>query len=111
MMDSSKMCFVFAALVLTAIAFSNDVKCEGSSPQIGTNRVSGVPAGPEEGGPRNWQVTGVSSALKLRDQPSTTFTIISRYPTGTILDNLGCLNADGRIWRDVKQLGGVKIPN
>ena len=28
MMDSSKMCFVFAALVLTAIAFSNDVKSE-----------------------------------------------------------------------------------
>lgn len=54
MMDSSKMCFVFAALVLTAIAFSNDVKSEGSSPQIGTNRVSGVPAAPEEGGPRNW---------------------------------------------------------
>jgi hypothetical protein len=67
MMDSSKICFVFAALVLTAIAFSNDVKSEGSSPQIGTNRVSGVPAASEEGGPRNWQIKGVSSAIKFID--------------------------------------------
>lgn len=97
MMDLSKMCFFIAALVLTAIAFLKDVKSEGSSPQICTSRVSGVPTAPEEGGSCNWQVKGVSSALNLRDQPSTTSTIISRYPTVTILDNLGCLNAEGRI--------------
>ena len=97
MMDSSKMCFFIAALVLTAIAFLKDVKSEGTSPQICTNRVSGFPTAPEKGGSCNWQVKGGSSALNLRDQPSTTSTIISRYPTATILDNLGCPNAEGRI--------------
>ena len=72
MMDSSKMCFFIAALVLTAIAFLKDVKSEGSLPQICTNRVSGFPTAPEKGGSCNWQVKGVLSALNWRDQPSTT---------------------------------------
>jgi len=65
-----------------------------------------VPAAPEEGGPRNWQVTGISGTLNLREQPSATAKIIARYAPGTILDNLGCRRADGRIWCDVQRLGG-----
>jgi heat shock protein HslJ len=66
----------------------------------------GVPAAPEDGGPRNWEVTGVSRTLNLREQPSTTARIIATYAPGTILDNLGCQRAEGRIWCDVQQLGG-----
>lgn len=53
-----------------------------------------------------WQVAGVSDALNLRAHPSTTATIIARFRPGTILDNLGCSDADGRVWCDVQPLGG-----
>jgi hypothetical protein len=65
-----------------------------------------VPAAPEDGGPRNWEVAGVSSALNLREQPSTTANIVARYAAGTILHNLGCLRAEDRIWCDVQELRG-----
>lgn len=65
-----------------------------------------IPAAPEDGGPRNWEVVGISGVLNLREQPSTQGTVIVRYKPGTILDNLGCLQAEGRIWCDVQQLGG-----
>jgi hypothetical protein len=65
-----------------------------------------VPVAPEDGGPQNWEVTGVSSALNLREQPATTAKIVTSYPAGTILDNLGCQRAEGRVWCDVQQLGG-----
>jgi len=65
-----------------------------------------VPAAPEYGGPRNWEVTGVLRALNLREQPSTTAKIVARYAPGTILDNLGCRRVADRVWCDVQQLGG-----
>jgi heat shock protein HslJ len=67
---------------------------------------AGLPASPEDGGPRNWEVAGVSGKLNLREQPSTKSKIISKYPVGMILDNLGCRQAEGRTWCDVQQLGG-----
>ena len=66
----------------------------------------GVPAASEDGGPRNWEVTGVSRALNLREQPSIKARMIAKYAPGTILDNLGCLLADSLVWCDVQQLGG-----
>ena len=65
-----------------------------------------VPAAPEDGGPRNWEVTGVSDALNLREQPSTAARTISQYMPGTILHNLGCLRAENRVWCDVQELRG-----
>ncbi len=65
-----------------------------------------VPAAPEAGGPRNWEVSGVSGALNLREQPSATAPILARYRPGTILDNLGCRQVQGKFWCDVQQLGG-----
>jgi hypothetical protein len=66
----------------------------------------GVPAAPEDGGPRHWEVTGVSNALNLREQPSTSAPTIGRYAPGTVLDNLGCQRVEGRVWCDVQELGG-----
>jgi hypothetical protein len=63
-------------------------------------------AAPEDGGPRNWEVTGITSALNLREQPSINARIVGRLISGTILDNLGCQGAEGRIWCDVQPLGG-----
>lgn len=74
--------------------------------QTGEERTLEVPASPEDGGPRNWEVTGVSSALNLREQPSGTATILASYRLGIILDNLGCLRAEDRTWCDVQELGG-----
>jgi heat shock protein HslJ len=65
-----------------------------------------IPAAPEAGGPRNWEVSGVSRALKLREEPSTTAAVLARYRPGTLLDNLGCRQVQGKVWCDVQQLGG-----
>lgn len=62
-----------------------------------------VPTSPEHGGPRNWKVT---VKLNLREQPTVASPIVSKYEPGTILDNLGCQEAAGRVWCDVQQLGG-----
>lgn len=65
-----------------------------------------VPPAPEEGGPRNWRVATLTGSLNLRASPSTTATILARYAPNTLLDNLGCLAAEGRAWCDVQALGG-----
>jgi heat shock protein HslJ len=75
-------------------------------PDTGESYASDMPASPEDGGPRNWEVTGVSKALNLREEPSTKSRIVTRYAPGMILDNLGCQRAEGRTWCDVQQLGG-----
>ena len=106
MIFKNRIGFVFIGMVLAVTAFAQDTQGEGVSFQAGTNRIKEVPAAPEDGGPRNWQVTGVSRALNLREQPSTRAKIISGYLPGTILDNLGCQRTEGRVWCDVQQLGG-----
>lgn len=67
---------------------------------------SDVPAAPEDGGPRLWEVTGVDHGLHLRDGPSHRAKAIATYANGTLLDNLGCQRAEDGIWCDVQQLGG-----
>ena len=67
---------------------------------------AGVPASPEDGGPRNWVVSGVSSRLNLRAEPSIDAPVLATYAPGAILDNLGCRFAEGRNWCDVQRLGG-----
>ena len=67
---------------------------------------AGVPAGPEGGGPRNWQVSTVSGRLNLRAEPAISAQIVATYASGTILDNLGCQRAEERVWCDVQELGG-----
>jgi hypothetical protein len=67
-----------------------------------------VPATAEDGGPRNWEVTGVSSTLNLRERPSATARILDSLVNGTILDNLGCQYVEDRVWCDVQPLGGGK---
>jgi hypothetical protein len=62
-----------------------------------------MPAAPENGGPRNWEVIRM---LNLREQPDTSARILATYRAGTILDNLGCQRAQGRAWCDVQPLGG-----
>jgi len=64
---------------------------------------AGVPAAPENGGPRNWEV---ARRLSLREQPSTRAKIVASHAPGTLLDNLGCQRAEGRVWCDVQKLGG-----
>jgi len=69
-------------------------------------RASDVPAAPEDGGPRNWTVTAVTGSLNLRAEPSTSAAVLARFPAGTILSNLGCQRAAGRVWCDVQHLRG-----
>ena len=67
---------------------------------------SGAPAAPEDGGTRYWTVSGVSTSLNLRAEPSTSAATIARYRAGTVLNNLGCREAGGRAWCDVQEVGG-----
>ncbi len=73
------------------------------APDAGTAAAATVPADPESGGPRNWEVV---RTLNLREQPNTSARILGTYRAGTILDNLGCQRAQGRVWCDVQPLGG-----
>jgi heat shock protein HslJ len=76
-------------------------------PVSDSTAIENIYVSPEEGGPRNWEVTGlVNDMLNLREQPSTKAKIIDRYVLGTILDNLGCQTNEGHIWCDVQKLGG-----
>jgi hypothetical protein len=99
-------CFLCIGLAIAVPAFAQDIPGEIVSSQAGTAQAAEVPAVPQDGGPRNWEVAGVSRGLNLRDQPSTEARVISSYVSGTILDNLGCLRAGGRVWCDVQELGG-----
>lgn len=65
-----------------------------------------VPESPDDGGPRNWVVAGVTHAVNLREQASTRANVVATFPPGTLLDNLGCLRIEDRIWCDVQPLGG-----
>jgi heat shock protein HslJ len=61
---------------------------------------------PDDGGPRNWEVSGVSRGLNLREEASLQAKILKGLPAGTVLDNLGCKQSGGRIWCDVQEFGG-----
>jgi heat shock protein HslJ len=69
----------------------------------GPSPAAALPAAPESGGPRNWEVT---STLNLRERPDPSACVLASYRPGTILDNLGCQRARGGVWCDVQQLGG-----
>ena len=106
MMTAKRVASISAMLL---IATSLPARDEGrmSDPETAlASSVAEIPAPPEEGGPLNWQVFGVSTTLNLREKPSVTAPVISGYAPGTILDNLGCEAAGGRVWCDVQQLGG-----
>jgi heat shock protein HslJ len=75
-------------------------------PLAGNVPAANVPAAPENGGPRNWEVTAVSGAVNLREQPSTAARVVARLRSGTILDDLGCRQVAGPHWCDVQPLGG-----
>jgi len=72
-------------------------------------RLAEVPASPENGGPRNWVVSGASGGLNLREQPSTSSRIVAAFSQGTILDNLGCEASEERYWCYVQSFGGGPV--
>ena len=95
-----------ALLTAALLAAATSALAEEGTGQAAPAPPAGVPAAPEDGGPRNWTVAGVERTLNLREQPSTTAAIVARYPAGTILHNLGCLAAEARVWCDVQELRG-----
>lgn len=95
--------------ILLAVATGLAAQSAGASTAAVAASATGaveIPAAPEDGGPLNWEVFGVSTALNLREKPSVTAPVASRYTPGTILDNLGCELAGDRVWCDVQELGG-----
>jgi len=78
----------------------------GSASAFAQSGSDAVPAAPEDGGPRNWQVKDVAGGLNLRAEPSTSSQLIGHFAAGTILSNLGCRKAGTGIWCDVQKFGG-----
>ncbi|THD82435.1 SH3 domain-containing protein [Aliigemmobacter aestuarii] len=58
-----------------------------------------APAAPEggAGGPDHFTVN-VDTRLKVHSQPSTSSPTVGILPTGTVVENLGCRQAEGRNW-------------
>jgi len=67
-----------------------------------------APAAPEDGGPLNWEVIS-EGVLRMRGEPSTSAEVVSTLNKGTILDNLGCQQAEGRAWCYVQPFGGGPV--
>lgn len=65
-----------------------------------------VPASPEAGGPRYWEV---STTLNLRERQSASARVVTVYAPGTILNNLGCEAGEKRAWCYVQELGGGPV--
>ena len=59
-----------------------------STPEAGPS-ARAIPASLEDGGPRNWEVVGMSSGLNLRKRLSASAGILTRYALGTLVDNRG----------------------
>jgi len=91
------------ATLIAALTISSAGVVTAGPQQSQAGAAQAVPAAPEDGGPRNWEVV---SRLNLRAQPSTTAPVLTTYAPGTIVDNLGCRRVDNRVWCDVQQLGG-----
>lgn len=68
-----------------------------------------VPASPDDGGPRRFEVRGVSTFLNLREQPSLGAPVAGRLAPGTILTNLGCRAEGLRVWCHVQDFRGGPV--
>ena len=64
------------------------------------------PPGAGAGGPRLWEVRGLSTTLNLREAPSMTAPVLTRFPPGARLANMGCQAIDGRLWCEVQAVAG-----
>jgi hypothetical protein len=65
-----------------------------------------IRAAPEDGGPRHWEV---QASLNLRELATTTAPVVTTYPVGTILTNMGCSSFENRIWCYVQEFGGGPV--
>ena len=63
-----------------------------------------VSSSSKEGKPRSWVVRG--DGVNLREKPSLSAAVLTTFPSGKVVDNLGCRQAEGRDWCDVQPLGG-----
>jgi hypothetical protein len=72
-------------------------------------RAGDVPAAPEDGGPRHFAVTGVTTALNLREGWSLDAAVAAELAPGAILTNLGCEAGEGRVWCKVQPFGGGPV--
>lgn len=86
-------------VVVVCILLVLHVRCSDAAAQEVTRSSA-------DGGPRYWQVTQVETTLNLRAEPGLDARVVSRYPSGTILHNLGCRYVETRVWCDVQAVGG-----
>ncbi|MGF1527635.1 MAG: SH3 domain-containing protein [Candidatus Competibacterales bacterium] len=89
------------------IAAGNGPGSDPASGPAGTGDTTAqtIPTAPEDGGPRQWEVTA-EGGLNMRESPSTTAPVVATLEPGAILSNLGCEGAAGRVWCDVQPVQG-----
>lgn len=99
-MKTIKLLMSTALVLLYPVLTVNQALTDTPKPEY----VSGsVPAAPEDGGPRNWEVT---ETVSLREEPKATSKVLNTYEAGTILNNLGCQRKQSLVWCDVQELSG-----
>lgn len=79
--------------------------CLAAVPALGQE----VPASPDAGGPRLWEVTGLSTTLNLRESPSLSAPVLARFTPGQRLANMGCQKVEARVWCLVQPIGGGPV--
>lgn len=70
--------------------------------------IANEPAGTEDGGPRNWEISSEQDLVNLYENQSNDANVLMRYPKGTILSNLGCQLVADQYWCDVQKVEGGK---
>ncbi len=91
---------------LTVVSAADD---GGGAMAGASGGAAGLPLSPDNGGPRRFEVTGVSTSLNLRAEPSTTAEVLASLKPGEILTNLGCQNAEDRTWCQVQPMQGGPV--
>lgn len=86
------------AIALQAWAQDQAPKDRGAASQVELT-------GPEEGGPRRWQVAA-PDGTEMRASPASNAPVIAMLADGAILSNLGCEPAGDDVWCKVRPLHG-----
>ncbi len=68
-----------------------------------------VPASPADGGPRRFEVTGITTSLNLRAAADTGSEVLASLKPGQILTNLGCEKDADRVWCQVQPMEGGPV--
>lgn len=76
------------------------VSNDGRDPYLEREDGGTASASSAQSGPAYWEVR-VSGTLNVHSSPSTAASVVAKLPGGTVVENRGCLDNEGRTWCEV----------